>query len=101
MNTQDEIDYDFTNMQDEIKALTKLLIEIYDPKGGFQDDLMAVCNIRCGAIRLLHKRWRANPYPNHQTLLNDQLENAWYQFGEVIGISALYIEAQYFQFVKK
>jgi len=101
MTKQENIDRDFTKLQDEIKALTKLLIDTYDPKGEFQDELVAICSIRCGAIRLLHRRWRVNPYPNHQVLLNDQLENTWSQFGEVIGISSLFIETQYFQFIRK
>lgn len=88
-------------MQEEIKALTKLLIETYDPKSEFQDELVAVCNIRCGAIKLLHKRWRAVGYPDYQALLDYQLKNACLQFSEVIGVSALFIEVQYFQFVKK
>lgn len=101
MTNKKNIKHESHNVQNEIKALTKFLIDHFDPKNTYEDQLMAECGERCSELRKLEKFLIHKTGNERTALLGDELTKSWVKFGEILTVSPDYIEAQYVQFIKK
>lgn len=82
-----------------IKALTKLIIEKYDPLDIYDDEIMAVCTTQCRALRKLRSRVQVDDGHDYQALMEDLLRQTWTTFAAIVGVSPDFIEDQYFDYV--
>ncbi len=99
MNEKAYLEKEIDDLIRNIKSLTKLIMEKYDPQQLYDQELMAVCSAQCQALHRLRSCIRADSQRDYQALVDDLLEQTWTAFAAIIGVTPSFIEDQYFGYV--
>jgi hypothetical protein len=82
-----------------IKVLTKLIIEKYDPHRIYDQELVAICSAQCSALQKLRTRIHSDTQRDYQALMDDLLQQTWTAFAAIIGVNSAFVEDLYFGYV--
>ena len=101
MTGKETIEKQVDRLKDEIKTLVKLLLDVCDPKGIYEEELMAACSASSSRLERLRSRVSNESSYNYSVILDNELSQCFAEFGQIIDMPALYVESQYRQFIQK